>query len=149
VDPQRLHVYWHFGRNQVFPNIKSEPVVPLTLRIFKQDVIQPATTQNSITGCERPQSYDVLLEAGKTHQEISLPTSLSSAARLTAELGKSDTEQAFTVLLKSNAAEVPKPHLETANYVLPEVIAQFIMPGMLTSSVTSKICITQESTELR
>jgi hypothetical protein len=90
-----------------------------------------------------------LLEAGKTHQEISLPTSLSSAARLTAELGKSDTEQAFTVLLKSNAAEVPKPHLETANYVLPEVIAQFIMPGMLTSSVTSKICITQESTELR
>ncbi|WP_347986773.1 DUF4912 domain-containing protein [Methylomonas sp. AM2-LC] len=149
VDPQRLHVYWRFGRNQVLPNIKSEPPAPLTLRIFKQNDVEPSSTQNSQTGCERPESFDVLLDAGKTHQEIRLPASLSFPARLNAELGKSDAEQAFTVLLKSNITEVPKNQPDTANYVLPAAIAQFIIPSMLTSSATSKIGTTQESTQPR
>jgi hypothetical protein len=136
LEPRKLHVYWQLGSRLNLPNsVETKPEL-LKLRLYNAEPVSPLT-QTTATLLQEPEAcLEISLAADKTHQEISLPTNIASASRISASLGVYDSEQHFQSLLNSNIAELPQPCMPKANFVLPEVLAQFIIPNMIDSTTT-------------
>ena len=127
VSPRRLHAYWHVAKSRLKRALQpSEPVEPMTLRIYTEQKLQALPVEPVAT---EPVWFDVIVSGEEGRQSIWLPENMAGAADLQyrAALGEIHGDHVFSPQLFSNATFSPHIMPQEAHIELPNAIAQFIM----------------------
>lgn len=98
VDPHHLHAYWKFDDQDIKASPGKGPEPPWTLRIYPEPMMSDKEAATASW-------FDVVIDGAQGHQKITLPS--ISATRYTAAIGKSQSEQGFTVFVRSNVIFFP------------------------------------------
>lgn len=135
VDPFKLHVYWQLPEFRIKAIPKAAAAdLQLTLRLFKQTPTPPRALE---TAPAEPAWFDVTIDAGRSSQQVALPTESAASASVSvycAALGTVGQDRSFEALVYSNNADIPALPTPRREESIPSAVSGVIMPAMNGSS---------------